>query len=155
VGQPVAVELKPSATPGRVRLELNRSLTGMGHERYRGPADARTQKPADELARRLFATGSVTAVHVYGNIVTIDLADESARDAVVRLVEDLYQYWRPGMQPPSEEELLAQVPKSAPAEATASTTAEGGASNSAASKIPPHLLARSQTALVKARANRG
>lgn len=153
MGQPVAVELKPSATPGRVRLELNRSLTGMGHERYRSAADARAQKPADELARRLFDTASVTSVHVYGNVVTIDLADESARDTVVRIVTDLYQYWRPGMQPPSEEELLAQVPKSAPTEAAVAS--DGGTVDPNLSKIPPHLLARSQAALAKARAKQG
>lgn len=154
MGQPVAVELKPSATPGRIRLETNRSLTGMGHERYRSPADARSQKPADELARRLFAAGSVSAVHIYGNVVTIDLLDESGRDGVVRIVEDLYQYWRPGMQPPSEEELLAQVPKSAPTDAPAATQ-EGGVASPNAAKIPPHLLARSQGALAKARAKQG
>ena len=72
MGQPVAVTVKPSTTPNRVRFELNRSLTGMGHERYTEAAQAKGPKPADELARRLFATGSVNAVHVYGSMVTVE-----------------------------------------------------------------------------------
>ena len=34
MGQMVAVSEQPSASPGIVRFELNRALTGMGHERY-------------------------------------------------------------------------------------------------------------------------
>ena len=34
MGQPVAVVHKPSSVPGVIRFEANRSLTGMGHERY-------------------------------------------------------------------------------------------------------------------------
>ena len=36
MGQPITVVAKPAVTPGVLRLETNRSLTGMGHERYRG-----------------------------------------------------------------------------------------------------------------------
>ncbi|MDQ1372812.1 MAG: hypothetical protein QOJ09_150, partial [Actinomycetota bacterium] len=32
MGQPVAVVEKPMSEPNVVRFELNRSLTGMGHE---------------------------------------------------------------------------------------------------------------------------
>ena len=35
MGQPITVVEKPSSTPGVARFETNRSLTGMGHERYR------------------------------------------------------------------------------------------------------------------------
>ena len=35
MGQPVAVQEKPSTTPGVVRFELNRTLSGQGHERFR------------------------------------------------------------------------------------------------------------------------
>jgi hypothetical protein len=34
MGQPINVVEKPSRTPGIARFEINRSLTGMGHERY-------------------------------------------------------------------------------------------------------------------------
>ena len=57
MGQMVAVTEKPSSSPGIVRFELNRALTGMGHERFRSAADAFGPRPAAELARRLFATG--------------------------------------------------------------------------------------------------
>ena len=40
MGELVAVVEKPSATPGVVRFELNRSLSGMGHERFGSAADA-------------------------------------------------------------------------------------------------------------------
>jgi hypothetical protein len=34
MGQQVAVVEKPSPRPGVLRFETNRSLTGMGHERF-------------------------------------------------------------------------------------------------------------------------
>ncbi len=34
MGQPITVVEKPSSRTGIVRYEINRSLTGMGHERY-------------------------------------------------------------------------------------------------------------------------
>ena len=73
MGQLVAVTEKPSATPGVVRFELNRTLSGQGHERFRSVDDAVGASPSDELARRLFATGKVGGVHVYANMVTVDL----------------------------------------------------------------------------------
>jgi hypothetical protein len=136
-----------------MRFELNRSLTGMGHERYASIEAATSQKPADVLARRLFDTGAVRSVHVFGNMVTVDMAPSGAQDVVVKVVEDLYQYWKPGMQPPSEAELVAQV-------ATTSVPAGGGAPAEAGSdpnlsRVPALLLARSRAALEKARAKNG
>ena len=106
------------------------------------------------LANRFFATGNVSAVHVYGNMITVDVKPGSSSDSLIKVVEDLYQYWTPGKVPPSEEELIAQARKSeAPA---AAPSADGSpAVSSAASKIPAALLARSQAALAKARANQG
>ena len=154
MGQPVAVVQKPSATPGRVRFEINRTLTGQGHERYSNISAATGVKPSDVLAQRLFATGKVSAVHVYSNVITVDVADGASNDGLAKVVEDLYQYWTPGKVPPSEEELIAQAPKS---EASAAAPSADGspAVSSAASKIPAALLARSQAALAKARANQG
>ena len=57
MGQLVAVTEKPSSSPGVVRFELNRALTGMGHEHFRSAERAFGPRPAAELARRLFATG--------------------------------------------------------------------------------------------------
>lgn len=151
MGQPVAVTVKPSTTPNRVRFELNRSLTGMGHERYTEAAQAKGPKPADELARRLFATGSVSAVHVYGSMVTVETRPGADVPTLQTTVENLYQYWKPGMEPPSLEELMKQVPASA---APAAAPAAGGdaPANPDLARVPAHLLARSQAALAKARA---
>ena len=68
MGQPITVIEKPTSRPGVVRFELNRSLTGMGHERYRSRDDATGDRPADELARRLFDRGGVDGVHIYSNV---------------------------------------------------------------------------------------
>jgi len=146
MGQPVAVVQKPSATPGRVRFEINRSLTGQGHERYSSVTAATGVKPSDVLAQRLFATGKVSAVHVYSNVITVDVADGAS---------NLYQYWKPGMAPKSTEELLAMVPKSAESAAQPTADASGTPLSAAASKIPVLLLVRSQAALAKAKANKG
>src|SRR5688500_8500268 len=77
MGQPIAVVRKPSTRKGIVRFEINRSLTGMGNERYRSAAEAVGPRPPDELARRLFAAGgdAIAAIHVYSNIITIELRD--------------------------------------------------------------------------------
>jgi hypothetical protein len=155
MGQPVAVVQKPSATPGRVRFEINRSLTGQGHERYSSVTAATGVKPADVLAQRLFATGKVSAVHVYSNVITVDVTEGASNDGLAKVVEDLYQYWKPGMAPKSTEELLAMVPKSAETVAQPTADASGTPLSAAASKIPTLLLVRSQAALAKAKANKG
>ena len=144
MGQPVAVVQKPSATPGRVRFEINRTLTGQGHERYSSISAATGVKPSDVLAQRLFATGKVSAVHVYSNVITVDVADGASNDGLAKVVEDLYQYWKPGM-----------VPKSAESAAQPTSDASGTPLSAAASKIPVLLLVRSQAALAKAKANKG
>lgn len=124
----------------------------MGHEQYKSGAAAIGSKPADVLAQRMFATGHVSAVHVFGNMITVDVLEGANHSGLITIVEDLYQYWKPGMEPPSIDELMKQVPASAtPA---AAVTDVGGVPLSAeASKIPPALLARSQAALAKARTN--
>lgn len=154
MGQPVSVIQKPSATPGRIRFEINRSLTGSGHEHYTNGAPPTGTKPADVLAQRMFATGTVASVHVFGNIITVDMIDGASSTGLFTIVEDLYQYWKPGMEPPSIEELLSKVPKSAEPLAQLTTDAGGAPLSAEASKIPAVLLARSQAALAKARANK-
>jgi hypothetical protein len=154
MGQPVATKKLPSTNPGTVRFEINRSLTGQGHEHYGSAADARGTKPADVLARRLFATGAVNAVHVYGNMITLSVSPTANEAALMTAVEDMYQYWTPGKVPPTEAELMAQVPKSAAPVASADPGAPASSDPNLA-KIPPALLARSQAALAKARAKQG
>jgi len=98
VGQPVAVSVKPSVEPNRVRYELNRSLTGQGHEYFDAPP-AREETFGAVLAARLFATGTVRAVHVMSSVVTVDMVPGSDASGLVQIITDLYQFWKPGMVP--------------------------------------------------------
>lgn len=99
MGQPIVVVEKPSSAPGVVRFEANRSLTGMGHERYRSRDAATGTRPPDELARRLFDTGRVAGIHVYSNIVTVDLAKGATAEGMREIVEDLFLHYREGVTP--------------------------------------------------------
>lgn len=149
MGQLVAVTEKPSSTPGVVRFELNRTLSGMGHERFRSVDDAYGDTPSDELARRLFATGQVDALHVYSNIVTVDIAKGFGSDGLADVVRDMYTYWRPGVEPPSFEDLQPAEPAAdagAPAGGDASGDAGDAALSEAAKRVPAHLLERSREA---------
>jgi hypothetical protein len=107
MGQPITVTEKPSASPGVVRVETNRNLTGMGHERYKGPEDAVGGRHVDELARRLFAHGGVAAVHVYGNVITVDLAKGATSAGMADVIHELFVHYVPGVLPPTDEELTA------------------------------------------------
>jgi hypothetical protein len=104
-------------------------------------ADAWGVRPTDELARRLFATGRVHTVHVYANIVTVELERGATSDGLSDIVRDLYQYWLPGVEPPTFEDLVPDTP--------AAAVAEGDSSDpwaAAAALVPPHLLERSRAA---------
>lgn len=98
MGQPVTVIEKPSSRPGVMRYETNRVLSGMGHERFGSAADAQGDTPADRLARRLFERGGIEAVHVNGSVVTVHLADGSPPAGIKEIIEDLYTYYRPGVE---------------------------------------------------------
>ena len=151
MGQPVIVAEKPSRRPGVVRFEANRSLSGMGHESFRnGDQSAHvtvSATPSAELARRLFATGRVSGVHVYQNMITVDLEKGFDSEGLGEIVRDLYQYWKPGMTPPAFEDLVAP-------EASSDVPAAGGDSSAAVdSRVPAHLLERSRAALARWRAS--
>ncbi len=150
MGQMVSVVEKRSSTPGIVRFESNRTLTGQGHERFRSAADAIGPRPAAELARRLFATGQIEGLHVYSNIVTVNLSRGFAGDGLYDIVRELYQYWKPGMEP-------AVFVSEAPAEVAAATGgADGGAGPSAYEQLIPEVLReRSKAALAKWKASHG
>ena len=152
MGQLVGVVEKPSTTPGVVRFELNRSLSGMGHERFASVDDAIGTKPSPALARLLFATGKVTGVHVYGNIVTVDVAKGFDSSGLGDIVREMYQYWKPGVVPPAFEDLQPEEPAAAP-------SGDGGGGDSelseAAKRVPPHLLERSRAARAKWKAANG
>ena len=153
MGQLVAVTEKPSSTRGVVRFEINRSLSGMGHEHFASVADAWGNTPSDELARRFFATGQVAGVHVYGNIITVDLEKGFGSEGLADIVRDLYQYWKPGVEPPSFEDLQPDEP-----EAAASGGGDGGGGaelSEAAKRVPSHLLERGRLARERWNAKQG
>jgi hypothetical protein len=101
MGQPINVVEKPSSTPGVARFEINRSLTGMGHEHYASIDDVLGHRPVDELARRLFDTGGVTEVHANGSMVTVHLADGWTGEKLLDVIRGLYIYYPPGAAPPA------------------------------------------------------
>jgi len=144
MGQLVAVEQKAGGASTIVRFETNRSLTGMGHERFTSAAEAKGPRPAAVIARRFFEAGHVSWVHVYGNCITASLEAGASQAILNEIVRDLYQYWKPGMVPPTLEELLASMPaEAAPA---ASSSGDSAAPAGEDPRIPPHLFERSRNA---------
>jgi len=108
MGQPVTLIKTVSPRPGMIRFELNRNLTGMGHERYTADTEIIGDRPADRLAKRLFEAGGVSAVHIYGSMVTVKLLS-SDRGNLEEVIRGLYTYYVPGVEIPSDEELTAMV----------------------------------------------
>ena len=97
MGQPVTVIERPSSRPGVVRFEINRSLTGMGHEYYDGPPPPHRVRPPDELARRLFAHGSIDGMHVNSNVITLDLSKCAGTAGLREVIEELCIHYRAGV----------------------------------------------------------
>lgn len=150
MGQPVAVTARASSRPGLMRFEANRSLTGQGHERFTSPDQAQGPRPAAVLARRLFETGQVDAVHIYSNMITVDVRKGYSGDGLGDIVADLYIYYRPGFVPPSFEEPAEEAGADSGADTGGAAVAASAAGLSeAAKKIPPHLLERSRAALAR------
>jgi hypothetical protein len=98
MGQPITAIEKPSSVPGTVRFEINRNLTGMGHERYVAGTPVQGDRPPDRLARDLFARGGIDSVHIYNNVITIDLDEHRDAEGLKEIVEGLYIYYRPGVE---------------------------------------------------------
>lgn len=103
MGQPVTVVKKPSSNSGVVRFEINRSITGMGHERYFAAPGAELDRPVDELARRLFGHHGVESVHVNSNVITVHMSHGADDSALSETIENLFIYYRPGVEIPSFE----------------------------------------------------
>ena len=151
MGQLIAVTEKPSPNAGMRRFEANRSLTGMGHEVFTSAADAIGPRPAAKLARDLLATGEVTGVRVYGNMITVDLKSGSSGAGLDAVVRDLYQYWKPGMEMPTFDDMVADAPAAA-----AAPVGEGGATGPEAAflaRVPAVLVERSRAAMAKWKAS--
>ena len=103
------------------------------------------------LARQLFATGKVDSVHVYSNIVTVDVAKGYDSAGLADIVREMYRYWKPGVEPPTFEDQPAEEASAAPAAAAGGEGGEGGDAqlSAAAQKVPAHLLERSKAALAR------
>jgi len=107
MGQPITVVQKHSHRPGVVRFEINRPLTGMGHERYLKDQEIDGVRPPDELARRLFEHGGIDAVHIYDNMITVDLSKGATDDGLLDVIRELFLFYRepsaPGQEPRVDE----------------------------------------------------
>ena len=107
MGQPITVVEKASSREGIIRFEINRSLTGMGHERYLPDQDITGETPADELARRLFEHDNFDGVHINANVITIELGAGQS-NVVADVIADLHIYYTEGVEVPSDEEVTAE-----------------------------------------------
>lgn len=84
MGQPVTVIEKPSKTSGIVRYEINRAISGMGHEYYTASPDALAHRPTDVVAQKIFALSpGISSVHINANVITVSAKD----DATLRIVK--------------------------------------------------------------------
>jgi len=104
MGQPVSVVEKPSPRPGIVRYEINRTLTGTGHEHYAAAEPVAGQRPCDELARRLFDRGGIEAIHMKSNMITVSQSPGGSSEGILEIIGDLHTHYRPGVPVPSPED---------------------------------------------------
>lgn len=124
MGQLVSVREKPSSTPGVVRYEINRSLTGMGHERYGSLEDIVLDRPVDAVARRLFEHGGVQAVHVNSSVITVYLSGGSTGEGIAEVIENLFRFYgeedaEPEVASPDEPQAQEPPTEEAPADSAA------------------------------------
>ena len=124
MGQPINVVEKPSSRPGIARFETNRSLTGMGHERYRSVDDILADRPVDELARRLFDSGGVTEVHANGSVVIVHLVDGWTGEKLLDVIRGLYIFYPPSAAPDGAEAAERAVEADPEAEAAPESVTE-------------------------------
>jgi hypothetical protein len=108
MGQPVTVIEKPSSRAGIVRFEINRALTGTGHEVYLPDREITGDRPPDVLAKRLFERGGIDRIHINSNVITIELGRGQAPDGISDVVADLYTYYRPGVPVPVPEDFATE-----------------------------------------------
>ncbi len=84
------------------RFEINRSITGMGHDRYVRGEPILGDRPSDQLARTLLAHGGIDRVSINSNVITVEVARGGLDiDEVTELIGDLFTYYRPGVEVPA------------------------------------------------------
>ena len=99
MGQLITVVEKQTSRPDVVRFDLNRSLTGMSHEHFVAGDDVKGDRPVDELARRLLRRGGVRTVHMYSNVVTVELAPGATSEGLGDIIHGLFTYYVEGVTP--------------------------------------------------------
>ena len=146
MGQSVTVVTKKSSNPEVLRFEINRSLTGMGHERYYSLDDIVLARPVDVLARRLFEHGGVDAIHVNSSVITVDLAGGNVGEGLEDVIRNLFRFYptaedAPADGPPEDEvdPDAAEAPESAVDDETRAegTTADRSDAPAAADPTAP------------------
>ncbi len=125
MGQSVTVVEKKSSNPEVLRFEINRSLTGMGHERYSSLDDIVLARPVDVLARRLLEHGGVDGVHVNSSVITVDLAGGSTGEGLYEVIQNLFRFY--GDEVPAEDAEAEGPPVDEVAESEVATAPEAAA----------------------------
>ncbi|MEC7923936.1 MAG: hypothetical protein VYB80_01850 [Actinomycetota bacterium] len=104
MGQPVTVVQKSSSNPGVQRYEINRSITGMDHERFEVSEEIYGERPPDKLARAIFELGGVDKITMNSNVITVDLGKGGVDpNQVIAIIVDMFTYYLPGVEVPSFE----------------------------------------------------
>jgi hypothetical protein len=104
MGQPVTVIQKSVSKPSVLRFEINRSITGMDHERYSIEQEILGKRPPDELAKALFNLGGIEKIHMNSNVITIDQAKGQISPAdIAKTITEMFTYYLPGVEVPSFE----------------------------------------------------
>ena len=94
MGQPVTVIQKSVTKPGVLRFEINRSITGMDHERYSQDQEILGTRPPDELAKALFNLGGIEKIHMNSNVITIDQSKGQISPAqIVKTITEMFTYY--------------------------------------------------------------
>jgi hypothetical protein len=92
---------------------------------------------------------------MFMNVVTVDLKKGFDSDGLADIIKSLYTYYRPGVVPPTDEELMAALaPEPSAAGGPSAAPAADGAP-AIDSRVPAHLVERSRLALERWRAKSG
>lgn len=101
MGQNVTTVEKQTSNPEVLRFEINRSLTGMGHERYASVDDVVDDRVVDQLARSLFDHGGVDSIHVNSSVITVRLDGGSTGAGLLEVIQNMFRFY--GDEVPAED----------------------------------------------------
>ncbi len=104
MGQPGTVIQKSATKSGVLRFEINRSITGMDHERYSYGDDILGNRPPDQIAKSIFDLGGVERVHINSNVITLDLGKGGVDPVeIINSITQMFTFYLPGVEVPSFE----------------------------------------------------